>query len=160
MKYLKAKNNRGFVLLFTMVLSAVLLSMAIGASSVALKELKFSTSGRDTNDAFFAADTGADCALYFDQAAQNKFPLNGSAGVVSCANASANSGSGNGTTASYNFTVNGLGSSGNSCVKVNVSKDASSGTLKTTITTDGYSPANSPCTANSTTVNRHLVVTY
>lgn len=144
-----------------MVLSAVLLSMAIGASSVALKELKFSTSGRDTNDAFFAADTGADCALYYDRT-QTRFIYPDPGGNINCAGSaiSVPPASGNATTWSYSFSVTGLGSAGKSCANIVINKDASSGTLKTTITTDGYSPANSPCASNSTTVNRHLVVTY
>ena len=55
---LKIKKNKGFVLIFAVTLAAILLSIALGISQIALKEIKFGTSAKDTNDAFFAADTG------------------------------------------------------------------------------------------------------
>ena len=56
------KKNKGFVLLFAVTLAAVFLSIALGISEVALKENNFSTSAKNTNDSFFAADTGEECA--------------------------------------------------------------------------------------------------
>ena len=41
--------------------------------NISLKEIKFGTSARDTNDAFFAADTGAECALFNDKSTQTNF---------------------------------------------------------------------------------------
>ncbi|OGI95346.1 hypothetical protein A2917_02155 [Candidatus Nomurabacteria bacterium RIFCSPLOWO2_01_FULL_42_17] len=64
----EAKGFRsGFVILFAVTLSAIFLAIALGISNIALKEVKFGTSARDTNDAFFAADTGAECAQYYDR---------------------------------------------------------------------------------------------
>jgi hypothetical protein len=40
--------------------------MAIGIANVTYKELVLSSEARDANIAFFAADTGAECALYWD----------------------------------------------------------------------------------------------
>ena len=62
----KIKKDRGFVLLFAVTLAAIFLSIALGISQVALKENNFSTSAVDTNNAFFAADSGAEQVLYND----------------------------------------------------------------------------------------------
>ncbi|MSU44697.1 hypothetical protein EXS45_00740 [Candidatus Nomurabacteria bacterium] len=69
-------NKRGFVLLFAVTLSAILLAIALGVSNIALREVKFSTNTRDTNNAFFAADTAAECALYYDRTpgSPNNYP--------------------------------------------------------------------------------------
>jgi hypothetical protein len=64
---IKDKRSLGFVLLFTIVLVSIILSITIGISSVALKEIQFTISGKDANDAFFAANAGAECALYLDK---------------------------------------------------------------------------------------------
>jgi hypothetical protein len=167
MKKQLLKRHKGFILLFTMVLSAILLAIAIGASDIAVKELMFSTSARNSNDAFFAADQGADCALYFDKLSINHFPLSGTQGPVSCANGVANNGSGDGTNANYSFSIAGLGSLGSGCSQVYVSKVVdSTNTLKTTITSYGYSPSgldtskNPSCITGSSTVNRKMTVGY
>ena len=62
----KLKNKKGFVILFAVTLSAILLSIALGVSNIAFNEAKFSTSVKNTNDAFFAADVGAEQALFWD----------------------------------------------------------------------------------------------
>jgi len=61
------KKNKGFVILFVVTLSSILLAIALGAANIALKEIKFGTSAKDTNNAFFAADTGAELALFNDK---------------------------------------------------------------------------------------------
>lgn len=60
------KKNSGFVILFAVTLSAILLSIALGVSNIAVKELKFSTSAKETSKAFFAADTGIEAVLFAD----------------------------------------------------------------------------------------------
>lgn len=57
----------GVAILFTVLLTSVLLMVAIGISSVAFKEQQFSLEARDSSKAFFAADTGIECALFYDK---------------------------------------------------------------------------------------------
>ncbi len=59
-------NNKGFALLFAVLISSVLLSIGISIFNLTLKELILSSSGRESQFAFYAADTGAECALYWD----------------------------------------------------------------------------------------------
>src|SRR6266568_1018453 len=61
----KLERSRGFVLLFAVTLAAIFLSIALGATSIALKEINFGTSAIDTNNAFYAADIGTQCALMY-----------------------------------------------------------------------------------------------
>ena len=47
----KIKKNRGFVILFAVTLSSILLAIALGVANIALKEIRFGTSAKDTNEA-------------------------------------------------------------------------------------------------------------
>ncbi|MEK7152223.1 MAG: hypothetical protein AAB523_02540 [Patescibacteria group bacterium] len=60
------KTNRGFVLSLAVLISGILLSIGLAIFSNALKELILSSSGRESQFAFYAADTGGECALYWD----------------------------------------------------------------------------------------------
>ena len=62
----KLKRSRGFVILFAVTLAAIFLSIALGLSSIALNEINFGTSAKDTENAFNAADVGTECALFYD----------------------------------------------------------------------------------------------
>ena len=63
----KIKKNKGFVILFAVMLSSIFLAIALGVSNIAFREVTFGTSAKDANDAFFAADVGAECALFNDK---------------------------------------------------------------------------------------------
>lgn len=60
------QNNRGFALLFSVLLASFLLTIGLSIFSIALKELAISTAARQSVRAFFAADSGRECALYWD----------------------------------------------------------------------------------------------
>ncbi len=59
--------KKGFTLLFAVLISSLLLSIGIAILSVTLKQLLLSSSGRESQFAFFAADTGQECAKYWDR---------------------------------------------------------------------------------------------
>lgn len=63
----RAEREQGIALLFTVLLTSMLLVVAIGISNIVFKELIFSAEARDSDKAFFAADTGIECALYLDK---------------------------------------------------------------------------------------------
>jgi len=60
------RTNNGFVLSFAVLVSGILLSIGLGIFSITMKELVISSSGRESQFAFYAADTGGECALYWD----------------------------------------------------------------------------------------------
>lgn len=153
----KIKNNKGFVILFAVTISSILLAIALGVANIAFREMKFGTSARDTNDAFFAADTGAECALFYDKSSASDNAFTGSA-PMSCA------GSAIALTQSpanfWTFVVSGLGSTAQSCTKVTVNKTISP---KTAVISKGYNIGSFDglCTSNNPDrIERELTITY
>jgi hypothetical protein len=59
-------THTAFTLLIASLIGSILLSLAIFMITVAQKEVLLSTLGRDSQYAFYAADAGAECALYWD----------------------------------------------------------------------------------------------
>lgn len=64
-KYRKNINS-GFVSLFAVLISFIILAITLGLSNVAFKENILASSSKDGSYAFFAADSGLECALYHD----------------------------------------------------------------------------------------------
>lgn len=62
----RAYTDRGFALLFSVMLSSVLLTIGLSIFSIALKELSISTAARQSIYAFYAADTGREYLLWRD----------------------------------------------------------------------------------------------
>ncbi|MFC1720714.1 hypothetical protein ACFL0K_00440 [Patescibacteria group bacterium] len=62
----KSNTSLGFVLPFAVLISGILLSIGLGIFSITIKELTISSSGRESQFAFYAADTGGECALFWD----------------------------------------------------------------------------------------------
>jgi hypothetical protein len=136
------QQNSGFVLLFAVTLAAIFLSIALGVGEIALKENQFGTSALNTNNAFFAADTGTEQALYND--------------LQSSAYASPGA---------WSFTVSGLGSNGQSCTIVNITKTGTPpANVSTTVVSNGYDIGGGgsagTCTKPSSVVERDLTTTY
>ncbi len=151
----KLKEKKGFVLLFTVLLAAVVLAVSLEAANVAFREIGFSTSARDTNEAFFAADTGVECALYNDKAGDVSFVQTGGSGSINCMGSAIPV---SGSYPIWNFIVSGLGESGNGCSRVSVDK---SNLPIVALTSYGYNEGGSSC--NSTAANlveRELEVTF
>ncbi|MCX6751298.1 MAG: hypothetical protein NT161_00820 [Candidatus Nomurabacteria bacterium] len=150
----KIKKNKGFVLLFVIVISSIILAITLSIMNISLKEIKFGTSARDTNDAFFAADAGSECALFNDKSTQNKFPLAGPAVTITCANVSILPVFSSGV---YRFTVANLGSMGQSCAIVTVDKSVS----PVSVISKGYNVGDASCLSSSANrVERELQMTF
>ena len=64
--YKKTNDKKGFVLLFSVLVSSLLLSIGLAIFNITIKELVLVGSARESQFAIYAADTGADCALYWD----------------------------------------------------------------------------------------------
>jgi len=59
-------NNRGFTLMLAALVASLLTALGLAMFSIAKKEIVLSSLGRDSQFAFYAADTGAECALHWD----------------------------------------------------------------------------------------------
>ncbi|MCK5588939.1 MAG: hypothetical protein KAI16_01360 [Candidatus Pacebacteria bacterium] len=66
LKNTKKDTQRGFMILISIVVSSLLLSIGMFIATISLKELQLSISAKTTQQAFFAADTAIECALYQD----------------------------------------------------------------------------------------------
>lgn len=60
------RNNAGFTLLFAVLIGSLLFTLGLAIANIALKEIILSSSGKESEKAFFSADTGTECALYWD----------------------------------------------------------------------------------------------
>ena len=60
------KNEAGFTLLIAALVASVVLALGASIFDLAQKEVTLSSIGRDSQFAFYAADTAAECALYWD----------------------------------------------------------------------------------------------
>lgn len=59
-------HTRGFTLLLAALVASLLTALGLAMFSIAQKEIVLSSLGRDSQFAFYAADTGAECALHWD----------------------------------------------------------------------------------------------
>lgn len=59
-------TSKGFAILFTILISSVILSIALGISSIAYNESILSASAREAHHSFFAADSGVECVLAYE----------------------------------------------------------------------------------------------
>jgi len=58
--------NKGYALILSIVVSSVVLSIGLSLLNIVQKEIILSATGRDSQFAFYAADGGVECALYWD----------------------------------------------------------------------------------------------
>jgi hypothetical protein len=64
MKFFKEK--KGFTLLMSVLIASLILSIGLGISSLILRQLILTASSKESLYAFYSADTGIECALYWD----------------------------------------------------------------------------------------------
>ncbi|MDO8552388.1 MAG: hypothetical protein Q7S01_02525 [bacterium] len=65
-RYSLNAGSRGFTLLLAALISSVVLALGVSIFEIARKQVNLSSIGRESQFAFYAADTGAECALYWD----------------------------------------------------------------------------------------------
>jgi Tfp pilus assembly protein PilX len=66
MKYFMTKRNKGFTLLFATVVVSLMLSIGLAIANITLTQLVLSSAGRESQFAFYNADTGVECAIYYE----------------------------------------------------------------------------------------------
>lgn len=65
-KLMQQKKERGFAMLFTVLLISLVLAIALGISDVTFKQTILSSLAKDSQAAFYQADAGTECGLYYD----------------------------------------------------------------------------------------------
>jgi hypothetical protein len=62
----RKRRERGFTLLLAALISSIVLALGASIFAIAQKQLILSSVGRDSQFAFYAADTIGECTLYWD----------------------------------------------------------------------------------------------
>lgn len=120
--------KKGFTLLFTVIFISASLAISLGLSGLIMGQIQLSGTGRDSQLAFYAADTGVECARYWD-GAKNSFATS-SQSMINCAGS--DHAVGGGLISSF-----GLNLDNGSCAEVTVDK---TGLTETVITSLGRNP--------------------
>jgi type II secretory pathway pseudopilin PulG len=60
------KKNKGFTLLIAIITTSMLLIVSFVVVNVALKQLVLANTAKESQYAFYAADSGTECAVYWD----------------------------------------------------------------------------------------------
>lgn len=60
------KQEKGFVLAFSLLISSIVLALAFGIFNILLKQIVLTSTAANSQVSFYAADAGAECALYWD----------------------------------------------------------------------------------------------
>jgi Tfp pilus assembly protein PilX len=66
MRHIFNKKNKGFTVLFAVIVSALVLAIGISIANITLKQIRISSLGRESQIAFYGADSGAECVMYYD----------------------------------------------------------------------------------------------
>lgn len=139
--------KKGFTVLYSILITSAILSASLGVYNVVFKQLQLASIGRESQRAFYAADTGLECALYWDIRKRSFSPGN----TIKCAGSNIVLAEVRNT---FSFEIQ-LDGSSPTCAKVFVDKSASPATK---IDSSGY---NSGCNLNNPRlVERSLRATY
>jgi len=60
------RQNTGFTLLLALLVSSIVLAISLGVFGIVVREISLSTSARESRLAFYAANSGIECAVYWD----------------------------------------------------------------------------------------------
>lgn len=162
------KRQAGMTLFIAIIIMSVLLFVTFAVANISVKSSLFAYSGRESQLAFYAADTGIECAIYWDTKFDtSKFDINTPGSPINCVgNDITNSSSPVGTS-----TANLIGGGGTSnptsvfsfllssntalpCAVVTVTKNADGSTY---IKSRGYNTCD---TSNPRRMERGVEVTY
>jgi hypothetical protein len=154
-------SHKGFTILFALLIVSLLLGTALSISNLTEKRLVLSSIGKQSQISFYAADTGVECARYWDTQA-NAF--NTTQTTITCGDQDFEVGGPveDGQvfkTSSFTLLITppaGSALNYTYCAKVEVSKDLTTDEIK--ILSHGY---NTPCDAKSARkVERAIEVIY
>ena len=79
-------THRGFALLISVILTSVVLALGIALLDIAYKQVLLSSSAKNSQYAFYNADSALECALYYDQKINAFYYGSTYAGSVQCSN--------------------------------------------------------------------------
>ncbi|MFA6392714.1 MAG: hypothetical protein WCW54_01330 [Candidatus Paceibacterota bacterium] len=152
----KIKYDKGYAILFTVVVVGIISMITIGLSNAAYKQIILSSVAKDSTTAFYQSDIASECALYADNTYNMVPPSN----PWTCAGNSLSfpAGVSLGGVTTYNIDPAGTnGTSINKCFRITATKSIVLDTITTDIQAKGYNICNM---SNSRTVERAIQINY
>ncbi len=144
-------HSRGFALLVSIILTSVLLSVGLALLDITYKQIQLASTAKQSEVAFYSADSALECALYWDQQ-YNSFSYSSPAASVTCSGVSLSlTTSQSGGTRTSTFTTSCIA---NAQAQVTVYKQSAGGT---SIYANGYNTCN---TSDLRRVERGIKATY
>lgn len=159
----KILPSRGFTLLYAVLISSILLAIGIAIFEITVRELRLSSIVRESQYAFYAADSGIECALYWDiQATSSRVFYPGAPQSITCDGQTiANVG---GAAYGVPMTFTAAIPNANRCVSITVTKTALDATpnppVRTVVDSRGYNVSCATLATDSHAVERTLRVAY
>lgn len=153
-KTLLCTSQRGFTLLLAALIASLLLMLGAATFELARKEVLLSSLGRDSQFAFYAADSGAECALYWDMRF-NAFASSTGFTTATCDDESLGTipaATVDGDPVEIQFEPNGY------CARVEISKNSTNPT--TVIVSRGYSTPCASVQTSARTLERAVRIMY
>lgn len=167
----KISQKRGFALMIAALISSIVLALGAAIYDISIKQLSLSSLSRETQFAFYAADTAAECALYWDNRYSYYATTTPSGVTPTCDGttlaATAYQGSPpSGTTAtqpySYPYYVTFQFAPNGYCANVTVikTKNITTGVVTSVIHADGYNTACASIATSRIALQRSVELTY
>lgn len=159
----KTVRERGFTLLYAVLISSILLAIGIAIFEITVRELRLSSVVRESQYAFYAADSGIECALYWDvQATSTAVFYPGTPQSITCDGQTIEDvgGAAYGTPMTFTASI----PNENRCVSITVTKTALDATpsppVRTVIDSRGYNVSCATLATDASAVERTLRVSY
>ena len=153
------QKQKGYAILFTVVMVSVISAIALGIANSTYKQQILSSITKDSIIAFYQADTAADCALYADLhsdlSTMNLWSCGSKTNGTPYDLKVTNTISGN--LSKYFFNPNDGFIGTNPCFSFEISKDTSTGVTVTKIKARGFSICN---TVSLRAVEREIDINY
>lgn len=151
---MRGNTQKGIALYVAVIVSGIVTLLAVAMADIAYRQIVLAGASENSQHAFYIANTGVECALYYD-AYENKFPSNDGEvieGDIRCANVDAeeinvDAFGGNATTT---FKLNKITSDPETCALITVGKheyDDGGPRVGTIILVDGRYPCEGPRSA-------------
>lgn len=161
-------RQRGFTILLASIISAAVLVLGAAIFSIAQKQSALASASKQSQYAFYAADTGSECALYWDTQKDLFATVTPAVSATCDAQALALS---NSYAGSYPYTVTFTYAPNKNCVKVKVTKcntpithnncvAGSGSAVYTQVEADGYNVACNAISTSNMALERSVVLNY
>ncbi len=167
------QRERGFTLLLAALVSSIVLALGASIFAIAQKEVQLSSIGRDSQFAFYAADTAAECALYWDFRDSYFASSTPQAITPKCDGKAMGPFTVTPTQAQpyqYPYTMtsaqmdlfSGIPKSNPYCAQVSITKtyDATTNSVRTVVHANGYSTPCASLTVNTDALQRSVELSY